>query len=263
MSQNQEIINCPPDGGNTNERLLIAALNDKKFSELSENLQQLIVEMKEEDILPNTLIKVYKEGGQQKTDLVVEIENQKYNISVKCGRSNSVHQEKVELFLKSLKKEGFDISEDLANDIRYYSWSDGTLDGSGKVSDRVGARGFPDAYPEITENLREFCKNNKRMLIERFIIKGRNNNSTPDFIYYGTPDKGIVVKSKDILDWLCKDGQESPRAAIPVGRLTLQPWNSRLTFDPQQEHKRGQIQLKWSNVGKDLIKIRKEVSNAK
>ena len=247
--------------GNENEDLLLQALDNKKFSELNDNLQQMIVDMTENPVLPNTLINAEKKGGQEKTDLVVVIENQKFNISIKKGGGNSVHQEKVELFIDSLKKEGFDITEDLANELRFFSWCDGTYDGSGKVSDRVGAREFPKRYPEITDHLREFCKDNKRRLIERFIIKGRNSNVTPDFLYYGTPDEGVIMKTKDILDWLCEDGRESTTAAVPVGKLTMQMWNPVLNGNPNTENKRGTIQLKWGSVGKDLIEIRKEINN--
>lgn len=244
--------------GFENETLILEALNQKRFSELNNNFQQVIIEMTENTVFPDTLIKAYKKGGTDKTDLVVEIENKKFNISIKKGTGNSVHQEKVEDFIEFLKDE-INISDHLANDIRFFIWTDGTYDGTGKISDRMRASEFKKKYPEIIHNLRQFFHNNKRMLIERFIIKGPKTNFLPDFIYYGTPEKGTIMRSNDILDWLCDDKNESTQATIPVGKLTFQTWNPNISGNPKMENRRGQIQLKWSSVGEDLIQIRKEV----
>lgn len=248
--------------GFKNENLMLESLNNKKFSELNDNLQQMIVYMADNAILPNTLIKAYKIGGKEKTDLIVEIDNQPFNISIKKGMGNSVHQEKVEDFIDFLEKE-FDITKDLANDIRFFIWCDGTIDGSGKLSDRVGASQFKKKYPKITNNLRQFFHNNKRKLIERFVIKGPRTNLFPDFIYYGTPNKGFIIKSKNAINWLCEDNMESKKAAVPVGRLTFQPWNPVINGNPKREHCRGQIQLKWSSICKDLILINEYAKNKK
>ena len=244
--------------GFDNEILMLEALNNKKFSELNNNLQQMIIEMTENNVLPNSMIKSYKIGGMDKTDLVVEIDNHRYNISIKKGTGNSVHQEKVEEFIGFLEEE-LNIDDDIANDIRLFIWGDGTLDGTGEVSDRMSAPQFKKFYPEATNNLRYFFHENKRMLIERFIIKGPKTNSLPDFVYYGTPKDGIIMKSKDILDWLCDDENERTRAAVPVGRLTFQTWNPNISGNPRMEPRRGQIQLKWSSVGDDLVLMRNEV----
>ena len=52
--------------GFKNENLMLESLNNKKFSELNDNLQQMIVYMADNAILPNTLIKAYKIGGKEK-----------------------------------------------------------------------------------------------------------------------------------------------------------------------------------------------------
>lgn len=244
--------------GFDNETLMLEALDNKKFSELNTNLQQMIVDMTENTVLSNTLIKSYKKGGVNKTDLVIEVEGKKFNISIKKGGGNSVHQEDVEEFIDFLKEE-FNINENFANDIRFFIWGDGTFDGTGNISDRLRASELKEKYPQIVNNMKKFFYLHKRDLIERFVIKGPKSSSSPDFLYYGTPDKGIIVKSEDVLNWLSDDKNEKTRSPLPIGGLTFQAWNRNINGGNKSENKRGVIQLKWGSVGKDLPIIRKEV----
>lgn len=248
--------------GFENEDLMLISLNNKKFSELNKNLQQMVIDMTENTVHPNTLIKAYKKGGADKTDLVVEINNEIFNISIKKGKANSVHQEKVEDFINFLEDE-FNITSDLANDIRFFIWCDGTYDGTGEVSDRMSAPKFRKKYPDITNNLRQFFHIHKRELIERFLIKGPKTNNIPDFIYYGTPNEGILINSISALNWLSDDKNEKTRATVPVGGLTFQTWNPVINGNPKREHCRGQIQLKWHSIKDDLPIIKKEANNEK
>ena len=106
--------------------------------------------------------------------------------------------------------------------------------------------------------MRDFFHIHKRDLIERFVIKGPKSNSSPDFMYYGTPNEGIIVKSEVILDWLSDDKNEKKGSPLPIGRLTFQAWNRNINGGTKSENKRGVIQLKWSSVGKDLLIIYNE-----
>lgn len=242
--------------GFENENLILDALNNKKFSELNDNLKRMVTELNE-DISPNTIIKAYKKAGINKTDLIIEVNGLDYNISIKKGTGNSVHQEKVEEFIDFLDEKYF-ISEEIANDIRFFIWGDGTFDGTGAVSNRLSAKQFKSKYPKIVSNLKKFFYLHKRDLIERFVIKGSKSNSSPDFLYYGTPEKGIIVKSDDVLNWLADDKNEKTSSPIPIGRLTFQAWNRNINGGNKSENKRGVIQLKWSSVGQDLLIIYEE-----
>lgn len=247
--------------GFENEILIYNALNNKKFSELNRNLKKMVTEL-DGDVSPNTLIKAYKKAGLNKTDLIVEVNGLDYNISIKKGTGNSVHQEKVEEFIDFLDDK-YHITEELANDIRFFIWGDGTFDGTGPVSERLSANQFKLRYPQITSNLKEFFYLHKRDLIERFVIKGSKSNSTPDYLYYGTPERGIVVKAEHVLTWLSDDKNEKTSSSIPIGRLTFQAWNRNINGGDKSENKRGVIQLKWSSVGQDLLVIYEEAKNEK
>ncbi|ADC45876.1 hypothetical protein mru_0024 [Methanobrevibacter ruminantium M1] len=248
--------------GFKNEDLMLEALNNKKFMDLNDNLKQMILDMYGEEISQDFIIKAYKKGGVNKTDLTIDINSQNFNVSIKKGTGNSVHQEKLEEFVSFLKEE-YGISNVLSDDIRFFIWGDGTLDGTGEVSDRLSASEFRKQFPEKIRNIREFFYTVKRDLIERFVIKGPKSKSRPDFIYYGTPDKGIIVESQSVIDWLSDDKNEKSSSPIPIGRLTFQAWNRNINGGDKSENKRGVIQLKWSSVGKDLVKIYKEKKDDK
>lgn len=240
--------------GFENETQIMNALDNKKYCELNENLKTVVEFISKRPIDDNEMINAYKIGGVNKTDLIIEINSISYNLSIKKGSGNSIHQEKVEDFISFLKEE-YAISDDLKKDILCFIWGDGTLDGTGDVSDRLSASQFKNKYPEKIENIREFFYENKRELINRFLIKGLKSDSSPDYMYYGTSEEGVVVDANDALDWLSDDANENSRSPLPIGRLTFQAWNRNINGGNKSEKKRGVIQLKWSSVGQDLKTI--------
>ena len=257
MSQDDEKIKCPSGGGKRNETLIVQALNNKKFSELNANLQQMIHAMGENSVLPDTLIKAEKIKGNHKADIFVEINNQKYNISIKCGGSNSVHQEKVEDFISFLESE-YNMDDKLKNEIRFFIWGDGTLNGTGEISNRMDANELKQKFPDVISHLKDFFHENKEQLIERFLINGAVSESIPDFIYYGTSEEGIIANAQDMFIWLCDDRNEKTKPTIPVGRFNFQAWNRNINGGDKSEHKRGVIQLKWSPIKSDIEKMLEE-----
>lgn len=257
MSQEYKKIKCPHGGGKRNEKLIVKALNNKKFSELNDNLQQMIKGMNNNSVLPNTLIKAEKIKGKHKADIFVEINNQKYNISVKCGGSNSVHQEPVEDFIDFLESE-YNIDSNLKNDIRFFIWGDGTLDGTGEISNRMDAKELKLNFPDVISHLKDFFHENKKQLIERFLINGAVSESAPDFIYYGTTEEGILVNAQDMFIWLYDDKNEKTQPTLPVGRFNFQAWNRNINGGNKSEQKRGEIQLKWDPIKSDIEEMLEE-----
>lgn len=240
--------------GFDNETLLMNALANKKYGELNDNLKKTVTYISEKPIDDNEIIKSYKLGGVHKTDLIIEFNSTSYNLSIKKGSGNSIHQEKVEGFVSFLKKE-YDISDELKNDILCFIWGDGTLDGTGAIEDRLSAAQFKRKNPEKVANIKKFFHEHKKELIERFLIKGLKSDFSPDYMYYGTPEEGIVVNANDALEWLSDDANEKSGTPLPIGRLTFQAWNRNINGGTKSEKKRGVIQLKWGSVGQDLKTI--------
>ncbi len=234
--------------GFQNESNLVIALNGKVFSDLNSNLQNLISYSFSNK---NGIISCFSRGGNNKSDLMIQIGNEKHTFSIKKGSGNSVHQEPVNSFLLYLEKY-FSLSEYTKNNILKFIWGDGTIDGSGPVSDRLSANDFTKKYPEIVDDIKLFFDKIKKDLIRRFVITGVGESSPAEFIYYGDVSSGFCCSSENALEWLSNNYSDG---AIPVGRLTFQAWNRNINGGTKSEHKRGVIQLKWGKVKDDIKKI--------
>ena len=255
--------------GNINEKNIVNALNNKKIKELNNNLKNFIEEVctrKGIQTSGDTLIKsTYETSTKLKQDIYVEIEGVKVGVSCKMGTGNSVHQEKCGDFIDYIK-ETFNASDVVCNAIRLFIWADGTLDGSGMIKyDKEGEivcrfkRGeFKKLYPKQREVILRFFRENERKLLRRFIFEGRHN-SIVDFVYHGTEVDGVWLSAEEILDFQIKNSAlrcENNISALPIGRLTTQPWN--VSRNGNNEHKRGQIQAKYGSAKKDFSLLMKQ-----
>ncbi len=240
--------------GFDNEMKIKEEIDQKTYSELNSTFKGIIRESFSNYGDSKVICK--KEGGQNKSDLLIGIDKSKNQIrlSVKKGSGNSVHQELLEDFLKYLEKE-FKISEDLKNDFRLFIWGDYTLGGKGKRKDRLSASEFNKKFPEVVKRLSSFMNLHRKKFIERFVVLGPKSNQKPDYVYYGDPKKGYWAKSNKVIEYLSKTNS---RSTIPVGKLTFQAWNRAMKKDSKSEHKRGVIQLKWPTIKEDLIKLMKK-----
>jgi len=233
--------------GFDNEDKIKEALNGKTFDTLHCNLQKLI-----KDSFTNYtgVIKAVKQAGQNKSDLLITIGDESHTYSIKKGTGNSIHQEPIEPFLEFLAQ-NYGIDEEMKNNLRLFIWGDGTLDGSGDVSQRLSAPQFKKKYPQVIESIQNFFNSIKEPLIKRFLIEGVESHSSAEYVYYGTVEDGICCKSDKIVEWIATHPSSG---AISIGKLTFQAWNRNINGGDKSEHKRGVIQLKWGSI-KDDIKV--------
>ncbi|MDK2080113.1 hypothetical protein [Aliarcobacter butzleri] len=238
--------------GFDNEDLIKDALNNKTFEELNDNLKELIKYSFENY---NGTIRCEKQAGQNKSDLIIKIGEEKHTYSVKnFGSGHSVHQEKVEDFIAFLDTK-YEVSTQIKDDLRFFIWGDKTTTGQGNRSDRMEVKEIVRDYPEKIERLKSFFKPIKKDLIIRFCFEGADcSTHSSEFIYCGDKDSGICCKFENALNWLVEN---ECRGAIPIGRLSLQAWN-RAISDGNSENKRGEIQLKWGSLKNDIKKARDE-----
>lgn len=238
--------------GFDNEDSIRNALNNKTFEELNKNLQELI---KYSFNNYTGTINCNKIAGQNKSDLMIVIGNERHTYSIKKGTGNSVHQEPVDKFIIFLK-EKYSLTDELGNLIKFFIWGDNTFDGKGDIRNRLSASKFKSKYPDIIQRINTFFTPIKKDLIKRFVIDGSDySNSSSDFIYYGNELDGVCCKSEKALNWLSNNDCKS---TIPIGRLSFQAWNRNINGGNKSEHKRGVIQLKWANIKEDIKKARDE-----
>jgi len=242
--------------GFVNEDELFQALNGKYYPQLNGNMQEFICFVNNCSV-PRSKIIAEKTGGQEKCDLVIVLDGKRTKVSIKKGAGNSVHQEPLETFISYLRENYTDFFEYLADDIRFFIWGDGTLDGKGKKEHRMRASEIAGGYPEKIKRIKIFLKKHKRELIKRFLLEGITRNSV-DFIFYGNSEAGLWALSEEVLELLCSEKYESKRITLPVGGLSLQAWNRAIGDTAEStERKRGVIQAKWGKLQEHLEIIKR------
>lgn len=234
--------------GFDNEKELIESINSKSFNGLSENLKNALIKINGGNI-PNSLC-AEKYGGADKADLSITIDNKQYFLSVKKGTGNSVHQEPIEDFIIFLRT-NFEDDKSVFNDLRHFIWGDGSLDGTGKVNNRISASKYKKDYPEKVKNIQDYFNKHKKELLERFLITGAVSNKKTDYLFYGNINNCNVVSNIDMIRF----AMNVNKRPISIGVLTFQAWNRNINGGNKSEHKRGQIQLKWGGLKDDIKNI--------
>ncbi len=237
--------------GFSNEKNLRESLHNKTFKELNENLKNNIILKLSNNVDNETIINCSKIGGHSKADLKVAFNNRIYLISVKKGTGNSVHQEPINIFIDHIRKIN-GCNKEIINSVKYYIWGDNTYDGTGLITDRVNAHYLKKYHPDILNKIQIFFNLNKKILIDRFIKYGiKKDLKHAQFMYYGTVSNGIIKPIDNVVDYLSK----ITKPILSVGGLTFQAWNRNINGGNKSEKKRGEIQLKWGNLGNGLSNV--------
>ena len=238
------------NSGFKNEKNLVTSLHQKRYTQLNSNLQKFIAQSFKNY---SGIILCEQEAGINKSDLRVSIGEESHSYSVKKGSGNSIHQESIDGFIDYLTKE-HNLSKRSSENLQRFIWADGSIDGTGKIEDRISSKKFKKKYPKDIKDIQDFFDDVTTLLIRRFLIHGIHSNSSAEFIYYGTENKGTLCKSEDLLTWLAT---HDSKATLHIGKLSFQAWNRNLKGKRKAEKKRGVIQLKWGGLKKDIRKIAK------
>ena len=85
--------------GFKNEKDFVEALNNQKYEDLGENASMFIRQLYP-SITLDSIIEAHNVGGRGlKPDVTISVTGDDTNVSIKKGTGNSVHQEKLALFL--------------------------------------------------------------------------------------------------------------------------------------------------------------------
>lgn len=239
--------------GFTNELSIRNYLNTKKFSELSCEYKSFIKSLYNK-IIDTDIIYCEKVAGQSKEDCKIIINETSYNISIKTGSGNSVHQESVDTFCEFLK-DNYNFTNDDVNCIKFYIWGDKTIDGTGKIEDRLSGSDIKSKYPKVITAINKIFSDIKDDLIYRFLFKGNISGQSINSILYTTETDIVWASKSEILNKFKTDNKNKN---LNIYNLTFQAWNRNLSGDlnSSSEKKRGVIQLKWGSLEKDLRSIR-------
>ena len=235
--------------GYENEDEFVSKLNNKRIKNLDFNLQLIIYDIFG-DIDERRVISCVKNLKLQKYDILVKICNITKRISIKKGVKNSVHAEPISEFIHFLISNN--MPRDMIINFLKYHYADGTTNNTGKV--RLSISEYKETHREEIDEINKFINNESflRKCIERFILKGRNSYEKVDVIIYGVPDDFIWIKDKDIYEILLSHRYDYS-TGIHFSHLSYQPLNRCLNYNPKYEKCRYISQLKWYNIGDDII----------
>jgi hypothetical protein len=235
--------------GFQNEDEFIKCLDSKKICDIKFNLRFFL-----EDVFgvinDEDMVRCYKSSGPYKYDIIIEINNKIKRISIKKGVKNSVHAEPISEFVHFLILNK--MPRKMVINFLKYHYADGSTNGSG--ANRISISEYKRSHQKEIDEINKFL-NNKNILIKainRFVIKGRNSIYKIDVLLYGVPDDFIWIKRKDIYKILLNKRNEYS-TSIHFSSLTYQPMNRCLNNNSKYERDRYIAQLKWYNLGDDII----------
>ena len=243
--------------GNRVKDCIIQTLNNSNYDQLDKHAKSIvryIFSTKSENWLHGSKI-ICSDKGQEKPDIGIKIKGEEKLISIKSGNSNSIHQETIEKFSKYLLKK--DVSKQIINNFIHFATA--TDPSSGQ---RYTAAQYKKKYPEVTSSLIIAFNKIRKELIDRFLISGKETNKLKaDFLYYHiTSDHGHITRMEYALNWLLK--QKNRKGAVPIGRFNFQAWGRAMKGQALRKEggtsNVGSIQIKWSDIGKDILKINNE-----
>lgn len=185
-----------------------------------------------------------------KPDIFLKIGDKTKFVSIKSGRSDSMHFEGIKSLILYLRSKG--VSNDTQKIILLFHYGDGTLDGTGhqrfelnKVLAKMGDK-IAKANEELNrEDIIEEC-------LYRFVFRGfRENEPCVDAIYYGDEKYGTFAKKDHIIRFVLRKRYEHINT-LHIGPMTIQPYLRDVLKVSKHQEKREQIQVKWHYLLTDL-----------
>lgn len=241
--------------GFTNEKEIANQLDGHKIADLNPNLQAFITEIFQPTAREKSTQIIHAERTKNtayKPDLIIKFAGRRQNISIKSGQGNSVHQEKIQEFVKYAKN-SLNASPEVLEALLFFHWGDGTLDGSAPVSRRLKAREIIEKYLEKVAKIQEFFNQHVDQLLERFLSTGTADISHVDWIYYGDYQNGDWHSIDEVYRHL----KPNSGKILSVGGLNYQTYGRSL--HGTDDNRRQDIQLKWSNMAAYFLVGQKSV----
>lgn len=238
--------------GFQNEYDFIKNINNKRIKDLSPMFQMFIYDYYGK--IDNYYEKIYAwiNLKKQKTDFFIRLEkcNNPIRISLKKGVKNSVHIEPITEFIHFLIENK--IPKKIIKNILKYHYADGTTNNTGKI--RMEIEEYKKAHQKEIDEINKYLNKEKilKKIIERFITKGRNDDNEIDVLIYGVVDDFIWIKREDIYKIILSKRFDYS-TAMHFGGLTYQIMNRCINRNPKYEKDRHMIQIKWYNLGDDII----------
>lgn len=238
--------------GKINEENIINVYNNKKYRDLTQFQKNIIKELfknvKDDDLITSDICNRFS-----KPDIYFEINNERKNISIKSGRSDSMHFESLKSFILFLR--GLGVSKETQKTIILFHFGDGTLDGTG--ANRLN---FEKIIAEYSEHIRKANNeiNSPLIVLEalnRFVFNGIEARKVyTDYIYFGDEDYGVLCSKEKLINFVLSKKYYHIKT-LHFGPLTVQPYLRDVERKSRNTYKRYIVQIKWHYLLSDMQRI--------
>lgn len=244
--------------GYQNEKDFVELFNNKYLYELDDRSQKFLKELFGEVINNEEKLKSWKNKSLQKTDIFIMYKNYVKNISLKCGKSNSMHHESIQDFKMYLEKLG--IPYKIID--KYVSYHYGYLkdkDGNTDFSRLLSAEEYKKFYQTELDIFNKSINKTRIIIdmVDRFIIRGRNSDYDIDVLVCGTIGDYIWILKYDIYDLIlsnkCLDFT-SPHIAC----MTIGPKKRNLNGDSKNIKDRYVVCIRWNFIRENILEFKKK-----
>ena len=239
--------------GYKNEEDFVNLFNGKFLSELDSNSQEFVKELFWDVMDNEERIKSWKNKVNQKSDIFIKYKNLIRRISLKCGNSNSIHQEQIQDFKLYLEKLGIPynvISKYTSYQYGYRRNEAGELDFSKSLSSEE----YKALYQEEIDIFNQTINRTRIIvdMIDRFIVRGRNSDYDIDALICGTINDYVWLMKNDIYDLIlskrCMDFT-SPHIAC----MTIGPKKRNLERNSKNAKDRYIVCIRWNFIKENII----------
>ena len=249
----------PNNNGFLNEEELVYSINNQRFFNLNDNLQNFIKFLFPE-IKKRGKLHAERVDDFVKPDILITYNYKKAYVSVKSGSSRTLHEENIYTFLTFLR--GCGITNHTEKMLLLFIYGDGTIDGSGE--NRVG---YQELYKKYKKHFDEAniemnsAYSFVKRVVERAMFLGTNeDNVEANYIYYGDVFNGVIVSKYQIMKFIRSRLKkwsifESPHAGPIVFKAAARYLNKPVLNPVRRKN----IGLIWPHLKEDLEYISKNV----
>lgn len=242
--------------GYQNEYDFVYLFNDKYIYELDNNSKKFINELFRCKVKEDEKLKSWKNRTNQKTDIFIKYKNYIKNISLKCGNSNSVHQESIEDFKMFLAK--LEIPYDVIDYYTSYHYGY-KKDENGKIdfSRCLSAEEYKQEKQYELDIFNNEINKTKLiiLMVDRFIVRGRNSDYDIDVFVSGTVSDYVWISKDDLYD-LILSKRYNDFTSPHIGPITIGPKKRNLNGDSKNSRERYVVCARWNFIREDIINFK-------
>ena len=249
-----------PNDGFIVEDKIVEAINNKKVSELSDNLKHFV-----SFVFPlmnkDEKLKCTKPDSLIKPDICIYQKNNYNFVSIKSGLSEQIHSENIQTFidfLKSQKIDNYTIQSYL-----FYQYGDGTTDGTGK--NRMSS---VETKIKFNERIRQMnnafnkSKNFIKAFADRVMFQGVDPEADrAEVLYHGDVDYGVFIGRSQMLKHIDHKSWFYMDKCVHIGPFVIRPKARYSNGEIKNEGSRHVINVSYPRLIYDMEYIAKQYSN--